>query len=194
VVPQQIPALIGTKENLAAYGVFISNEVHNPGLGIPFYKGSVIEGGNFEFICNGPPTARTAQIHPRESTDVTWLERHMRMTQMFVGLGNTPFVMVLGQPDESKTVPDAGNVKAFIIPPGTGLMIHKGTWHDFPVAISKPVTVLTYNSAEVVEALASMKEPKEMDFGDVYKIKVAARLCKRLFYNMDEIKKLAKHF
>jgi len=103
-------------------------------------------------------------------------------------------MMVLGEPDESKTVPDPANVKAFVIPPGTGLMIHKGTWHDFPVAIAKPVTVLTYNSAEVVEALASMKEPKEMDFGDVFKIKIATRLGKKLFYNMDEIKKLGKHF
>jgi len=57
-----VPAVVGTRENLAAYGQFISNEVHNPGLSIPFYKGSVIEGGNFEFICNGAPTARTAQV------------------------------------------------------------------------------------------------------------------------------------
>ena len=42
------------------------------------------------------------------------------MTQMFVGLGNTPFLMVLGQPDNSSPLPDMSKVKAFIIPPGTG--------------------------------------------------------------------------
>ena len=40
---------------------------------------------------------------------------------MFVGLGNTPFVMVLGVPDASQNVPDLDKVKAFIIPPGTGM-------------------------------------------------------------------------
>ena len=55
-------------------------------------------------------------------------------------------------------------------------MIHKGTWHDFPMAIDRPVTVLTANSEEVVAALASQKEPAEMDRGDVFKIDIAKRL------------------
>jgi len=73
-------------------------------------------------------------------------------------------------------------------------MIHKGTWHDFPVAIRRPVTVLTYNSAEVVEALASMKEPGEMNFGDVYKIRLAPRFHKKFFYDMEDIKRQSQHW
>ena len=38
---------------------------------------------------------------------------------------------------------------------GHGIMIHQGTWHDFPLCVKEPVTVLTANSPEVVEALAS---------------------------------------
>ena len=43
------------------------------------------------------------------------------------------------------------------------------------MAIDRPVTVLTMNSEEVVEALASQKEPAEMDCGDVFKLDVQRR-------------------
>nr|WP_293253610.1 ureidoglycolate lyase [Nannocystis sp.] len=105
---------------------------------------------------------------------MTWLERHLRMTQLFVGLGDAPLALVLGKPnqDQGKDVPDLDQVKAFIVPPGHGVMIHFGTWHDFPMAIDRPVTVLTANSAEVVEALATQQAAEEMDRGDVRKIDI----------------------
>jgi ureidoglycolate lyase len=43
------------------------------------------------------------------------------------------------------------------------------------MAIDRPVTVLTMNSAEVVEALASQEAPGEMDRGDVFKLDVERR-------------------
>jgi ureidoglycolate lyase len=101
----------------------------------------------------------------------------MNMTQLFVGLGDQPFAMVLGKPTHGSgsRLPDLGNVKCFVFPPGHGIMIHKGTWHDFPLCVKDPVTVLTANSPEVVEALASMGSPREMDHGDVYKIEIRKR-------------------
>ena len=82
--------------------------------------------------------------------------------------------MVLGKPNhkEGKEVPDLDQVKCFILPPGHGIMIHRGTWHDFPLCVKEPVTVLTANSPEVVEALASMAGANEMNQGDVYKIDI----------------------
>src|SRR5262249_43020983 len=144
---------------------------------VPFYKGSVIEGLNLPFVCHGRAVVRTAQIHKRPN-EVRWLERHLRMTQLFVGLGGAPFVMVLGTPthDRGLSVPDLSDVRAFKIDPGHGVMIHRGTWHDFPMAFSDPVTVLTMNSEEVVEALASAKTADEMDTGDVFKIDIARRM------------------
>ena len=50
----------------------------------------------------------------------------------------------------------------------------------FPLAVDKPVTCLTANSPEVVAALASQKEPAEMNTGDVFKIDVAKRTGKQL--------------
>lgn len=63
------------------------------------------------------------------------------------------------------------------------MILKQGTWHDFPVSLGNPVTVLTFNSAEVVEALAEMKEPGEMlGKGDVYKINLQKRLGIRITY------------
>ena len=168
-----VPIVQATRENTAEYGLFIGTDVPNAGLTIPFYKGAVEEGHNLPFECTGNAVIRTARISKR-SPEVKWLERHMDMTQLFIGLGDQPFAMVLGKPNhsEGKKTPDLDQVKCFVLPAGHGIMIHKGTWHDFPLAVDKPVTVLTANSPEVVDALASMSDASEMDHGDVYKIEI----------------------
>lgn len=185
----EVPVVHATKENVKEYGMFIGTDVPNPGLTIPFYKGSVEEGHNIPFECNGNAVIRSARISKR-SGDVTWLERHMKMTQLFIGLGDQPFAMVLGKPNHDKggTAPDLEDVRCFIFPPGHGIMLHKGTWHDFPLCVKEPVTTITMNSPEVVDALKSMKSADEMDHGDVYKIDIKKRLGKQLSANLDSVK------
>jgi ureidoglycolate lyase len=175
----EVPVVQATRENTAAYGTFIGLDVPKAGLAIPFYKGTVEEGHNLPFRYHGEATVRTARIHPRPG-EVTWIERHLRMTQLFIGLGDAPLAMVLGRPNQPKDAPDLEALVGFVFPPGHGIMIHAGTWHDFPMALSRPVTVLTMNSAEVVEALASQEEPAEMYRGDVYKIDLARRTGHRI--------------
>jgi len=169
----EVPVVHATRENTVDYGIFIGTDVPDAGLTIPFYKGAVEEGFNLPFRYHEHAVVRTARIHPRPGT-ITWLERHMRMTQLFVGLGDAPLVMVLGKPTHQRgmDVPDLSDVRAFVLPPGHGIMIHTGTWHDFPMAVDRPVTVLTANSAEVVQALANQKQAEEMDDGDVRKIDI----------------------
>jgi ureidoglycolate lyase len=48
------------------------------------------------------------------------------------------------------------------------------------MCVKQPVTVLTMNSPEVVEALAGMAGADEMNHGDVYKIDVEKRTGKVL--------------
>ncbi len=181
----EVPIVHATRENTKEYGLFIGTDVPNAGLTIPFYKGSVEEGYNIPFECNGNAVIRCARIS-RRPPEVNWLERHMDMTQLFIGLGDQPFAMVLGKPNHSqgKDQPDLEDVKCFILPPGHGIMIHKGTWHDFPLCVKEPVTVMTANSPEVVVALASMKSPEEMNHGDVYKIDIKKRTGKQLVANV----------
>jgi ureidoglycolate lyase len=169
----EVPVLKATPENTTDFGLFIGTDVPNAGLTIPFYKGAVEEGHNFPFECTGSAVIRSARIH-RRAPEITWLERHMNMTQLFIGLGDQPFAMVLGKPNHQSgaAIPDLAEVRCFLLPAGHGIMIHKGTWHDFPLCVKEPVTVLTANSPEVVEALASMKGAHEMNHGDVYKIDI----------------------
>ena len=63
--------------------------------------------------------------------------------------------------------------KAFIIPAGMGIIIKKGTWHDFPVSCGPPVSAFVLNTEEVVAALASMKEPMPMNHGDCFKLRLS---------------------
>ena len=172
-----IPVIDADAENIKPYGYLLGDDVSKPGLGIPFYQGRVLEGENIDFTYRGDATFRTAKIMPGYPT-VTWLERHMFMTQMFIGLGQSSFIMVLSPPNHqnNQDLPDLSQVKALRFPPGHGLLLHLGTWHDFPIACDKPVVILTANSDEVVTALTQMKEPGEMNQGDVYKISLAKRL------------------
>ena len=167
----EVPTLDATPENTGDYGLFIGTEVHKSGLSIPYYKGVVEEGANLPFQSRGGTVIRTARIHPR-SPDNIWMERHMHMTQLFLGLGDAPLAMLMGKPNhqQRRDLPDVEQIRAFKFPPGHGIMLHIGTWHDFPLAIGRPVTVLTMNSPEVVEALASQKTPSELNRGDIYKI------------------------
>jgi ureidoglycolate hydrolase len=60
------------------------------------------------------------------------LERHFNVTQGFVPLNGTPFVMVVAPPspdtgDEAIPAPEA--LHAFYIDGTAGVLMHKGTWH-----------------------------------------------------------------
>jgi ureidoglycolate lyase len=172
-----IPVIDATHENIKNYGYLLGDDVSKPGLGIPFYQERVIEGENIDFSYRGIATFRTAKIMPGYP-NIIWLERHMHMTQMFVALGQSPFIMVLSTPnhDKNEDLPNLNQTKAFRFPAGHGLLLHLGTWHDFPIACETPVVILTANSDEVVAALSQMKEPGEMNQGDVYKISLPKRL------------------
>jgi ureidoglycolate lyase len=174
-----VPVKNATESALTPYGIFLGESVHRPGLPIPFYQGAVEEGANLDFVSSGRSVIRTARISPRDS-EVVWLEYHAVLTQVFVGLGTHPFVIVLGEPTDGDLIPDFNRVEAFYFPPGHGIMLRQGVWHDFPMAVSKPITVLTINSEEVVEALATQPFPGDMNRGDVYKIHVKKHTGKQL--------------
>jgi len=169
IIIDMIPA---TAKALEAYGFYIGERTTDKKLTIPFYA-HVEEGINIPFEYNNNVVLRTARIHPTESP-IIWLERHMLTTQFFIGLGSTPFALLLGLPTHTistnPSLPNIDNVKCFLFKAGTGCILKKGTWHDFPIAIDSPVTCLTGNSSEVVDALTSIKTPQEMNYGDIYKI------------------------
>ncbi|MBW4644403.1 MAG: ureidoglycolate lyase [Goleter apudmare HA4340-LM2] len=173
----KITVIDATQENIKPYGHLLGDDVSKPGLGIPFYQERVLEGENIDFTYRGTATFRTAKILPGYPP-IVWLERHLHMTQMFIALGQSPFIMVLAPPNHThgENLPDLNQVQALRFPPGHGLLLHLGTWHDFPIACDRPVVILTANSDEVVTALSQMQSPGEMNQGDVYKISLPKRL------------------
>ncbi|CAE8686885.1 unnamed protein product, partial [Polarella glacialis] len=173
--------VVATRENTARLGYFVDDTVLNPGLGIPFYK-TVLEGANYEHATwKDQACVRTSQIHWRDDQTVTWLERHLEMTQGFIIVGRNPGLFVLGEPthdredldEKQRKLPDPSWIKAYIIPAGMGLIIKQGTWHDFPVSCGPPVSAFILNTEEVVAALASMPTAAPMDHGDCFKLRMA---------------------
>lgn len=165
-----------TEAAVAPFGTLVSTEV-TQGMDIPFYRGRVVEGGDIGFRYRGEAALRTAQILPTEEADeVLWLERHLHLTQLFVDISSAPFVMVLAPPNHESgaELPDLDRAVALRFPPSSALLLHAGTWHDFPIAEAQPVTVLVANSKEVVDALQH-GGPRELDEGDVWKISLAQR-------------------
>lgn len=177
----RLPLIPATPENTAEFGLYIGSEVPASGLSIPFYRGSVQEGHNFKFEYRDEAVIRSAKI-TRRPAQLDWLERHLYLTQFFVPLGTKGYILVLAPPNhaEGKNLPDLDKTKAFVFPAGVAFLMHKGTWHDFPFPAEDEVTVFTGNSAEVVQALASCPEPRELFAGDVHKINIPARLGVRL--------------
>ena len=86
--------------------------------------------------------------------------------------------MIFGKPthdcndlmDDKKAWPDWSRTKGYIIPAGCGIIIKKGTCHDFPVSMGPELTAFVINTKKVIDALTSMKEAAPMDFGDCYKV------------------------
>jgi ureidoglycolate lyase len=171
----EVPVVDATPESVAPFGVLVREDV-TPAMDIPYYQGRVIEGGDLGFQYNGRACLRTAQVLPGDTT-VAWLERHLLLTQLFVGLGGNEFSMILTPPnhDAGAELPDLSAAVTLRLPPSSALLLHRGTWHDFPLATGGPVTLLIANSQEVVDALQAAGHPRELQEGDVRKVSLPDR-------------------
>lgn len=174
--------VVATKENTKDVGWLVTDGEHSieEECKIPFYE-TVREGANFtDADWKDQPVVRQAKISWRDDMSISWMERHMEMTQGFMLVGKAPGLLILGEPthdrqdltEEERCTPDVTRMKGYIVQPGCGIIIKKGTWHDFPMSVGPELTVFIINTKEVVDALTSMKEPAPMDFGDCYKIRM----------------------
>lgn len=191
-----IELVLATKDNTKDIGWLITDgeDSIEAECQIPFYS-TVQEGSNLDGATwKDQAVVRQAKISWRDDTSISWMERHMEMTQGFMLVGGTaPCLFILGEPthnrvdltDEERSRPDFKNVKGYIIAPGCGIIIKKGTWHDFPVSVGPDVNVFIMNTREVVDALTSMKEPAPMDFGDCFKLSMVDAFPNKTLYFPD---------
>lgn len=63
--------------------------------------------------------------------ELTMLERHLNVSQSFVALGGVPSVMVVAAPtgEEAESLPAPGDLRAFLVPGGAGILLWRATWH-----------------------------------------------------------------
>jgi ureidoglycolate lyase len=173
----ELPVVRANKESVAPFGTFLGTDIERPGLSIPYYTGTVIEGHNFDFHYSGRATLRCARIFQRP-WEIIWCERHVQLSQLFVPLGVKGMIMALAPPNhqEGRSQPELAAMRAVEFGPGEGVILHCGTWHDFPLCTQDEVTVLMANSDNVITSLSEVAGPCERNDGDVFKIHVPTRL------------------
>jgi ureidoglycolate lyase len=121
-----------TPEAIAPFGTLLSPDADAPVIRSPFYGDSVAIRKPGRFVGDDTLEISVASIAARPRR-VSWMERHFLHTQSFFPLGGTPFAMVLAPPGAAE-MPDLDAARAFLFDGSAGLMLHLGTWHEFPFA------------------------------------------------------------
>jgi ureidoglycolate lyase len=134
-----------TPEAIAPFGVFVG-----AGPGIPIFAqwtGVTVHGPTPIAIGERGELLHVTMAAGRFPATVELLERHPRHTQTYLSANGKSFVMVLGAETEGG-LPSLGGLRAFLFKGGAGVVMHAGTWHEFPVALDDDTRFTVVLSAE----------------------------------------------
>ena len=110
---------------------------------------------------------------------VRYLERHVEIGQAFLPLGGRPYAVVVAEPDAPETddgLPSLEALSVFVVPGDVGVVLHRGTWHEPPLAVEDEGMWLVTSHAALTAALdAGFDAGGEIHAGDVDKRAVTAR-------------------
>jgi len=130
-----------TKESFAPFGVILSPEGRER-LPINAY------GDKADIYREGFETDRPMEwliVHFKErGRQVLYLERHQHLTQTFIPLGGTQFLMVVAKPNcrEENGLPAPDELHAFVVPGDVAVQIHRGTWHENPIPLTPNLNLI----------------------------------------------------
>ncbi len=71
----------------------------------------------------------------RRSHDITRITRHRVVTQVLASANAQPWLLAVAPPlglDQPDATPSPGDIRAFTIPGGVAVLLHRGTWHAGP--------------------------------------------------------------
>lgn len=119
--------------SIAPYGELLGVGHGRPTSRTRFYDDAVELVEKSPFRSDADTCLSIARVRPRPF-EVTWLERHFKHTQVFLPLNNQPYAVVLAPPTAGP-LPDLAQARAFRFPGDCGLLMHVGTWHEFPFAL-----------------------------------------------------------
>ena len=128
--PLILRAETATIENVAPFGTLLGAAAPVPVLRSAFYGDRVALRKPGRFVGDDTLEFTVATLE-RRPFKVSWMERHFLHTQTFFPLGGRPFVMVLAPPNEDE-MPDLSAARALLFDGTAALMLHLGTWHEFP--------------------------------------------------------------
>ncbi len=71
----------------------------------------------------------------RRSHDITRITRHRAVTQVLASANAQPWLLAVAPPrdlEQPDAAPDPAAIRAFTIPGGVAVLLHRGTWHAGP--------------------------------------------------------------
>lgn len=167
-----LKAIPATPEALAPFGYWIGADAPVETGRSAFYGDTVALKKPAKFVGDNTLDITVATIH-RRPLQVSWLERHFLHTQTFIPLGGKPFMLVLCPPTEGD-MPNLDDARAFLFDGTTGLTMHLGTWHEFPLALEDDTNVVVLIRKDTVRDLSRV-EGNEAHGPDLDKKDIVAR-------------------
>lgn len=165
----------GDADSLAPFGALLGRRPGLPVMPIDYYRGTVAVSRPVDFFCKGDVELSLTTLQPRPGK-VRYMERHYMHTQTFIPLAGKPFVIVMAPPNNAR-IPDLASLRAFRLDGQAGLMLHPGTWHEFPFPLAPDSDVIVALSRQTTEDLRNKDPETEEAFGpDLEKIDLVRRL------------------
>lgn len=141
--------------SIAPFGELLGVGRGRPSTRTRFYDDAVELVEKAPFRSDADTCLSIARVRPRPF-EVTWMERHFKHTQVFLPLSREPYAVVLAPPTMAE-LPDLSQVRAFRFAGDCGLLMHVGTWHEFPFALRAPsdmVVILRNETNRNLDAIA----------------------------------------
>ena len=142
--------------SIAPFGELLGVDRGRPTSRTRFYDDAVELVEKAPFRSDADTCLSIARVRPRPF-EVTWMERHFKHTQVFLPLNHQPYAVVLAPPNGA-SLPDLDRVRAFRFAGDCGLLMHVGTWHEFPFALQAPadmVVILRHETNRNLDAIAN---------------------------------------
>lgn len=170
-----------TVEGFAPFGDVLSLE-GTPRLPIDFYSGSNAVHGPVTLDSDERPEFLVFRVGVR-GEDVRYLERHVGMTQTMISVDGKPYVAVVAPPHvpEVDGFPAFDHIRAFSVPGGVAVNLHRGTWHEPPFPSSDGQVFLITSHPRLTQGLqCPVDENGELNRFDVEKRSPVHRTRTRL--------------
>lgn len=167
-----LDTVVADETNFAPFGRLIRPD-ESAGRGTRFYDDAVSVWDIPGVVTDEEATISVARTRPRPMS-VIWMERHFKHTQCFMPVNGAPFHLVVAPPNDAN-VPDIDQVRAFTFDGKAGVLLHLGTWHEFPFAIERDADIAVFLRRETNANLEAFENGEAIG-GDLEKRNIQTRL------------------